>query len=139
MIKSSTLDQFAIMLSGVCLVHCLVTPILITLLPIISMSAMVEDLVFHKLMLWLVLPTSCVALFLGCRQHKLYSIAVTGALGLGILIAVAFLGHQCFGIGGEKIATVVGGLVLAASHYLNFRACQNVSCEDRNCATEHHH
>jgi hypothetical protein len=139
MIKSRTLDQFAILLSGVCLVHCLITPILITLLPIISMSALVEDLIFHKLMLWLVLPTSCVALFLGCRQHKFFSIAATGALGLGILIAVAFFGHQWFGIGGEKIATTVGGLILAASHYLNFRACQNVSCEDRNCATEHHH
>jgi len=60
MFKSTSLDKFAILLSGVCLVHCLITPVLITLMPIISMTAFVEDLLFHKLMLWLVLPTSVI-------------------------------------------------------------------------------
>lgn len=139
MFKSTTLDQAAILLSGVCLVHCLLTPVIVTLLPIISLSVMVEDLLFHQLMLWIVLPTSCVALFLGCRKHKLFSIAATGILGLLILVSVAFYGHEWFGLVGEKVATSVGGLILACSHYLNYRACQSISCDDRNCSTEHHH
>lgn len=139
MIKSSTLDQVAILLSGVCLVHCLVTPVMVTILPIVTLSAFVEDLLFHQLMLWLVLPTSFIALFLGCRKHKLFSIAATGALGLAILIAVAFFGHEWFGLFGEKVASSIGGLILACSHFLNYRACQSVTCDDRNCATQHHH
>ena len=90
-------------------------------------------------MLWLVLPTSTVALFLGCRKHKQWTIAATGALGIAILVNVAFIGHDIFGLTGEKIATSVGGLILAVSHYLNYRACQNITCESKNCSTQHHH
>lgn len=139
MFNSNTLDKFAILLSGVCLVHCLLTPVLITLLPIISSSTFMEDVLFHQLMLWAVLPTSFIALFLGCRKHKQFMIAGTGAIGICILVAVAFFGHEWFGISGEKIATSIGGLVLALSHYLNYRACQNTTCDDGNCSTQHHH
>jgi len=139
MIKSTTIDKFAISLSAVCLVHCLLAPILMTLFPIFTLSALAEDILFHQLMLWIVLPTSVVALLLGCRKHRKLSIAATGALGMAILIAVAFFGHDIFGVTIEKFATSIGGLVLALSHYLNYRACQMISCNDKNCATVHHH
>jgi len=139
MIKSTSLDKFAILLSSVCLVHCLITPVLITLLPILTLNAFVEDLLFHQLMLWLVIPTSVVALFLGCRKHKQWHIAATGILGIAILIAVAMIGHDWFSLTTEKIATSAGGLILACSHYFNYKACQSVTCSDRNCATKHHH
>ncbi len=119
--------------------HCLLTPVLVTLLPIISLSALVEDVLFHKLMLWIVLPSSFIALFLGCRKHKRWSIALTGVAGISVLVLVAFFGHQWLGISGEKLATTIGGLVLALSHYLNYRACQSITCESANCSTQHHH
>ncbi len=121
------------------MLHCLVTPVLVTLLPIFSLTAFFEDLLFHQLMLWIVLPTSLVALFLGCRKHKKLSIAATGAVGMGILVVVAFFGHDWFGITAEKVVTTIGGLVLALSHYLNFRACQSITCSDTNCSSTHHH
>lgn len=139
MIKSTTIDKFAISLSGVCMLHCLLAPVLITLAPILTLSAAVEDVLFHQLMLWIVLPTSVIALFLGCRQHQLVSIAATGFLGMLILVVVAFFGHDLFGLYAEKFATSLGGLILAGSHYLNYRACQTVTCEDKNCSTAHHH
>lgn len=139
MLKTATLDKLAISLSAVCLVHCLLLPALLTLLPIFSSSILVDDELFHKLMLWLVLPTSIVALFLGCRQHKRLSIILCGVIGMSILIAVAFFGHELFGITAEKIATSIGGLILAAAHFLNYRACQSVPCDDEDCSVKHHH
>jgi len=139
MLNSTTLDKFAILLSGVCFLHCLFTPVLVTMLPILSLSVVVEDLLFHQLMLWVVLPTSLVALFLGCRKHKKLSIVATGAVGMSILIAVAIFGHDWFGITAEKVVTTIGGLVLALSHYLNYQACKSVTCSDANCAQDHHH
>jgi len=91
------------------------------------------------LMLWLILPTSLVALFLGCRKHNKWQIASTGALGILILLSVTFVGHELFSINGEKIATSIGGIILAFSHYLNYRECQSITCESKNCATQHHH
>jgi len=139
MIQSTTLDKFGILLSGVCMVHCLLTPIIVTLAPILSLNIMVEDLLFHTLMLWFVLPTSCIALFLGCRKHKKFSIVATGVVGMAVLITVALFGHDIFGERGEKIATTVGGFIIVISHYLNFRACQSITCSSKDCSTKHHH
>lgn len=139
MFKSTSLDKFAILLSGVCLLHCLITPVVVTLLPIFSLTVFFEDLLFHQLMLWIVLPTSVVALFLGYRKHKNLSIVATGLVGMSILLVVAVFGHDWFGVNTEKFITSLGGLVLALSHYLNYRACQNITCSDKNCSSQHHH
>ncbi|RBP52741.1 MerC domain-containing protein [Arenicella xantha] len=139
MLKSTSLDKLAIFLSGICLVHCLVAPILITLLPIVSLSVTVEEVLFHQLLLWLVIPTSVVGLFLGCRKHRRWSIVITGGAGMAILIAVATFGHSWFGLTGEKWVTTLGGLVLACSHFLNYRACQSITCASSRCETQHHH
>lgn len=119
--------------------HCLLAPVLLTLLPILSISAFVEDLVFHQLMLWLVLPTSAVALVLGCRKHRKPMILITGAVGMLMLIIVAFWGHSIMMVSYEKVATTAAGLLLAFSHYLNYKACQDLICNDQNCQTDHHH
>lgn len=139
MLKSTSLDKFAILLSGVCLVHCLVAPIVITLLPIVSLNTMIEEVLFHQVLLWLVIPTSVVGLFLGCRKHRRLTIALTGGAGMAILISVATFGHSWFGITGEKWVTTLGGLVLALSHFLNYRACQAITCSSSRCETQHHH
>lgn len=139
MIRSTSLDKFAVLLSGICVLHCLITPIAITVLPIISLNAFVEDVLFHKLMLWLVLPTSCIALFIGCRKHRDWLIAGTGILGMTILVVIAFFGHDFLSHGGEKVLTSIGGIVLAISHILNYRACQERICSDSECASHHHH
>ncbi|MBT8113904.1 MAG: MerC domain-containing protein [Arenicella sp.] len=137
--SSTTLDKMAVFLSGVCIVHCLVTPILVTLLPIVALSALAEDILFHRMMLWLVLPTSCIALFIGCRKHRNLNIVATGVTGMLMLTAIAFFGHELFESWGEKVATSVAGLVLAYSHILNYRACRKTTCDDENCSTDHHH
>lgn len=139
LIKSTSLDRLGILLSGICVIHCLLAPIALTMLPIIGLNSFVEDLLFHRLMLWLVLPTSIIALTIGCRQHRDFRILGTGALGMIILILVAILGHEILSPPMEKILTTVGGVVLAISHILNYRACQKLTCADDNCATKHHH
>lgn len=139
MIKSTSLDKFGIFLSGVCMLHCLIAPVLVTLVPIFSLNVFVEDFLFHTLMLWLVVPTSCIALFLGCRKHKKLSIVITGTLGIAILVFVAIFGHDLFGEIGEKVTMTIGGLIVALSHYLNYKACQEITCSDKNCSSQHHH
>lgn len=137
--NSESLDKFAISLSAVCLLHCLITPVVLTLLPVLSLTTYAEELLFHELLLWIVIPTSVIALFLGCRKHRNLSIVATGVVGMAILLSVAFFGHELFGLRAEKWITSLGGLVLAYSHYLNYRTCQSIRCRTRDCATEHHH
>ena len=63
------LDHLAIGMAAVCAIHCLLTPILIIALPIIATSFFVHQ-DFHLWMIFLVLPTTIFAVFMGCRNHK---------------------------------------------------------------------
>ncbi len=137
--NSAWLDKFAVILSGVCVLHCLLAPIALTLLPLAVVNGMLEDVLFHKAILWLVLPTSVVALFIGCLKHRDILIISTGILGMLLLVIIAFFAHDLFSPMQEKVATSIAGLILATSHVLNYRACQNQPCEDSNCASKHHH
>lgn len=136
---STKLDKFAVLLSGICIVHCLLAPVILTLLPVFAVSAVLEDVLFHKLMLWFVLPTSVIALSLGCKKHRDFKILFFGIAGMILLILIAFWGHDLLSPTQEKIATSIAGIVLAISHVLNYRACQARTCEKENCSTDHHH
>jgi hypothetical protein len=118
--RQRTLDAIAVSLSGLCLVHCLVLPLALTLFPIFG-STFVDDALFHAVLYVVVLPTSGIALALGYRHHHDRSLITVGGLGLMILGVAAVAGHELFGHEGERWVTSLGGLVLAAAHAINYR------------------
>lgn len=121
------LDRFAIGISTLCIVHCLLTPVVLILVPALA-ATVVADEAFHKLLLIFVLPTSSAALLLGCRRHKEWRVLALGILGLAQLVAIAYVGHEELGETGETLATVAGSLLLALSHLKNYRACRADRC-----------
>jgi len=84
---------------------------------------------FHLVMLWLILPSSAIALTLGCRRHKDAAVLVAGACGLSILVFTAAFGHDLAGELGEKLLTFVGAAVLSAGHLRNYRLCRREACD----------
>jgi uncharacterized membrane protein len=122
------LDRMAISASVLCALHCLVTPLLLIAVPVISSSFVVDD-EFHKILVMFVLPVSLVALFIGCRRHKDRIVLVLGGLGLIALVSIAYFGHDLLGEVGEKVATVISGGILAIGHLRNYRLCHRDGCE----------
>ena len=122
------LDGMAVILSGTCMVHCLVLPLLVTVFPI-AQGSLLDEQQFHLVMLLLILPTSLIALTIGCRKHKDRLTLVLGTIGLSVLTFTALFGHDVFGYQGERIFTTLGGLVLALAHIQNFRCCRTVDCQ----------
>lgn len=124
------LDGLAIILSGACLIHCLALPIVLTMFPIFQVQgSFLEESTFHLLILLLILPTSIVALAIGCRRHKDRLTVILGAIGLGVLSVTALVGHDWFGHDGERYVTSLGGLILAAAHIRNYRCCRRAHCD----------
>ena len=126
--KRSMLDKLAVVLSSICMAHCLALPFLLTLAPI-TQGAFLDEQTFHLVMLVIILPVSLVALTIGCREHKDTLTIILGACGLLTLGITAIFGHDLFGITGERLVTSLGGLILAAAHIQNFRVCRNNDCE----------
>ena len=120
-------DRVAISTSALCMIHCLATPFLIIGVPVLS-STFIAGEAFHRFLVWIVLPVSLVALFIGCRRHKDAVVAAFGGLGLLLLVLTAYFGHQLLGETGERVATVVGGLILAMGHFRNYRLCRLAEC-----------
>lgn len=121
------LDRFGVLLSGVCLFHCLLTPLTVLLFPIVSLTFAADE-GFHRMLLWLVLPTSACAFLLGCSRHKDRGVLALGSVGLIQLILAAHFGHDMLGEIGERIATTIGGLTLAMGHLRNYRLCKEDRC-----------
>lgn len=121
------LDRLAMGMASFCVLHCLVTPVLLIVIPVLT-STIVADETFHKILLVFVLPASSLALLLGCRRHKDWIVLALGILGLMQLALIASFGHELLGEVGETVATVVGSLVLAASHFRNHRLCRSDGC-----------
>lgn len=127
-------DQFAIGLSAVCAIHCVVLPVLMVMLPSLA-SLPLQNEAFHLWMVIIVVPTSVYALFMGCKQHKRYRLLVFGLVGIALLVSAVVIGEETLGIW-EKVITLTGAMILATGHYLNFRECRKHShCEHNHCSS----
>jgi hypothetical protein len=113
-------DQVAIVLSAICIVHCLAVPVLVALLPLAALS-FGDSQHFHGLMLWLVVPTSLLGFVLGYRLHRRAGLVALGFVGIVVLAAAAVYGHESWSEALEVTLSVAGSLLLAAAHWLNFR------------------
>ena len=125
--SSTNVDRAAIGLSLVCVIHCLLTPVAIAMIPALG-ATFLEDETFHYAVLFLVLPTSLFALTLGCRKHGHFKVLMTGLLGLFVLFLVPILGEEATGELGERVLTVVGAAIIAYAHVRNFRLCRQRDC-----------
>lgn len=125
---SLVLDKASISLSVVCAIHCLLLPLALVLIP--SMAVLpIADERFHQLLVVLVLPTSLFALTIGCRRHRQWRVMVCGALGLTVLFLTVLAGHEMLGEFGEKSLTLLGAILVAISHIINFRQCKTTKCK----------
>ena len=146
------IDKFAISLAMLCAVHCLLMPVVILLLPIIATSFFVHQ-DFHLWMLFLVIPTTSLTIFLGCRRHKDKWVFALSATGLCFLLYVVFyermvvpgtlpesaatdaclhclqnLSEDGFSISSVAWLNSIGGLFLASGHLRNFLLCRKSQC-----------
>lgn len=115
-------DKAAIGLSFLCLAHCLALPLLLVLLPSLTVLNLENEL-FHVGLVAIVIPTSLYALTLGCRKHQHYRLLAIGFVGLVCLLA-AVIGEDALGEFAEKGLTVTGSVLIAYGHFRNYQLCQ---------------
>ena len=68
----------------ICAIHCLITPVLLLVLPILATTAWV-DTDFYLWMILLVIPTTTLPIWSGCRRDRDKWVISIAALGLGLL------------------------------------------------------
>lgn len=116
--KKAILDKVAVGLSGLCLLHCLLLPFVVAVLPFLGQ---IGNEHFHAEMLLFVVPVSVVALGVGYRRHHRAAVLVSGAAGLIILAVGGTYVHDTYGEMADRAMTVTGSIILAFTHFKNFR------------------
>lgn len=117
-IRTGLLDRLAMGLSGLCLVHCVATAVLIGLLA--SAGGFLGKPVIHEVGLTLAMIIGAFALGRGIYEHGFMLPSAVGALGLGVMAGALQLPEG----GHEPIYTMVGVLILALGHRLNVLAVE---------------
>ncbi|MCD2324130.1 MerC domain-containing protein [Sphingomonas sp. IC-56] len=108
-------DRIAMGLSGLCLVHCVATTVLLTVLS--SAGALLHPAI-HEIGLMLAIGMGVLTLGRGIVSHGYFMPAVVGAFGLGIMAGALAIPHGGF----ETFWTLMGVSLVALGHDLNRRA-----------------
>ena len=115
-------DRAAACLSSLCILHCLLLPVLLGAYPI-GIVVTLSDEIFHLFMVSLALPLSLVSLYVGYGHHKRNQLIVFGGIGLVTLMFPLVAPHELISESGETWLTVSGALILCMAHIVNFRLC----------------
>lgn len=113
------LDRIAMGLSGLCVVHCCATAILLGLLA--SAGGFLGQPIIHEVGLVFAMILGAIALGRGAREHGFMLPAAVGMTGLGVM-AYALTLHET---GLEPVFTLAGVMILALGHRLNVLAAEH--------------
>lgn len=132
-LHNALLDRFGMLLSGICLAHCLALPALATTLSLVGGAGLAESHT-HGWLLAAALPTSLIALGWGIRHHGRRGIGWVGLVGVALL-AAAWLGHlhEAIGATADRVITPIGGLLLAGAHAWNLKLSGRCATLPRAC------
>ncbi len=125
--QRSTADKAAIGLSFACLVHCMVVPVAVAVMPAASgLAGLPEGL--HLLSFLVAVPTSALAIVAGYRRHGAVLPGVLAGFGLALIGTGAVAGLDVLV---ETSVTVAGSLALAAAHVRSSRTRERVAGSNR--------
>lgn len=120
-------DRVGLSLSGICIAHCLLLPVAVSLLPMWSAALDIHDWL-HPLFAALLIPTTIIAGIAGFRRHHNRWIIGVLISGLVIIVLTGILLHDALGTTREIAFTSIGSLILISGHLLNWRARHQLGC-----------
>ena len=115
--RARWLDRAAIALSGLCLIHCITTALVVALAA--SAASVFLNPLIHELGLAIAIGLGALAFGSGVIAHGRKTPLLVGAAGLCAMAYALSLHH---GVAGEVIFTILGVCLVAIGHTLNRRA-----------------
>lgn len=111
-------DKIGVTLSGLCLIHCLVLPVLAAALP--WLGGFFEDERVHLIFAAVTVPVALIAFVPAFLRHQSYSLLSLGGTGV-LFLLMGSLGHPWLGEWLSHWVTILGGCLLVSAHVLNYR------------------
>jgi hypothetical protein len=123
-VSAFSADKLGIWASALCVVHCIVTPALISASAVFAHFIPGEEKT-HRTLAVGVAALGAIALVKGFRTHGRRRILGLMALGLGFIFAGAFYGDRLPSHGYEVVVTMAGSVLMICAHRMNHTFCSD--------------
>ncbi len=110
------LDGLGVMLSGLCMIHCLASLLLVSLLGL--GGEVLLSPAIHRVGLVLAILVGAVTIGIGVRRHGQRGPLLTGACGIALMTCAVVVQHGPL----EAVLTIAGVALVATAHIRNLRA-----------------
>ena len=115
-------DRLGVFASAACFVHCLITPVLLSLSAVYAHFLPLEEHT-HRLLAVVITLIGAVALGVGYRKHKQWSVLGLMAVGLVLIFTGAYVGDRLPSHWYEVAITLAGSCCMICAHRLNHTFC----------------
>ena len=123
-VSAFSADKLGIWASTLCVVHCIVTPVLLSVSAAFAHFIPGEEKT-HRTLAVRVAALGAIALVKGFRTHGRRRILGLMALGLGFIFGGAFYGDRLPSHGYEVAVTMTGSALMIWAHRMNHTFCSD--------------
>ena len=123
-------DLVGIGASSLCVLHCLITPLLVVFLPVLEL---VEKQT-HTAFAVTILAVGLLAFWPGYRRHGRWEICVAAIVGFALISLGVTAPEGILSEPAEMVSTLIGGITLVIAHFYNAFFCRKCRhCGDEAC------
>lgn len=126
---SHYLDAIGTLASTACAVHCLLTPLVIGLLPLLGIGFLAADW-FEDTAVIAAISLGVISMIHGYHHHRRFRVVGILIAGIILLVTGRWIAADISQVA-ETSLVVAGGLAVASAHWVNRRLCQT-------CTACHH-
>jgi hypothetical protein len=120
-------DRLGIWASTLCIVHCIVTPVVLSL-SVVSAHFLPSEERTHRTLALLIAMLGVLALIKGYRRHRRLRVVLFMGVGLSSIFAGAYWGDLLPSHAAEVVITFAGSCFMIAAHRLNHTFCNGCKC-----------
>jgi MerC mercury resistance protein len=117
-------DRWGIIASTACFIHCIVTPVVLSM-SAVSAHYVPSDENVHRALALVVATIGGFAIVTGYRRHRRARVLMLMICGLLLIFLAAFWGDLLPSHGVEVVATMIGSCFMIAAHFINHTFCKN--------------
>jgi MerC mercury resistance protein. len=114
-------------LSILCGIHCLLTPVLLAVLPILGAQGRFGETT-ETVLIFLSITIGAISIGMGVAQHRRWSLLAILAVAIAMILSGHYLAPDRF----EAPMIVTGALIMAGGQFLNLRSHRDACC-DHHC------
>ena len=120
-------DQIGVWASSLCVVHCLLTPVLLSI-SAVSAHFLPSEERTHRTLAVVIAAIGATALFRGYRKHRSSRVLLLMVTGLVFIFGGAWWGDHLPSHTAEVLVTLIGSGLMISAHRMNHTFCRDCSC-----------